>query len=186
MNEATWLVAIGIVVVANPARVAATLPAGTGAVGRVPVAAAGAILGAGVLVVLAALGSGLLSWLDVSAPTFRVGAGLVVTIAALRNVVVGPPSPEPSLSGWGAAVVPVTVPAVLRPELGILVLSVGGVEGVAVATVALIVAVLGVVAVATVPLDGVTGRVLDWSARLTSLIAAAIGIALTVEGVLAV
>ncbi|MGY6501751.1 MAG: hypothetical protein ACXIVQ_12790 [Acidimicrobiales bacterium] len=186
MNEAAWLVAIGIVAVLNPPRVAATVPRAGGQVDRVPLAAAGAVGSAVVLVALAALGPGLLSWLEVSEPTFRVGAGLVVAIAALRTVVVAPPAPEPALSGWGAAIVPVAVPAVLRPELGLLVISVGTVEGTVVAAVALGVAVVGVVAVSSARADGVAGRVLRWAGRVLSLVALVVGIALTVEGILAV
>ena len=185
MNGSTWLVIAASVAVVNPARLAPSLPTGP-VPSRLAVTAAGTALSGVVAVFLAWLGPGALDAIDVSEPTFRVAAGLVVAGAALRDLFVGAPSREPALSGWGAAVVPVAIPFVLRPELGILALSAGSVEGVATMTAGVVVLVAVATAVAAMASDGVSGRLLGWLARLFAAVALVAGIALTVEGILAV
>jgi small neutral amino acid transporter SnatA (MarC family) len=181
----TWLLAVAVVAALNPARVAGAVPAVGPA--RWAVVAIGGLLGAVVLDVLALAGDGVLDALDVSAPTLRIGAGLVAIAVALRDVLGPPPSSEPALAGWGAALVPVAVPLVLRPVLGVLAVS-GGVDvgaGPVVVSVVAAVAVAAVVA-GLVPADdaGVGGRLRRWGAELAAVVLLAAGAGLTVEGIL--
>ena len=73
----------------------------------------------------AAVGGPLLDALDVSEPSFRVAAGIVAALAGAVDLFRRPPSPEPALAGWRAALVPVAIPVVARPALLVLALGAG-------------------------------------------------------------
>jgi len=181
-----WLVVIALVGGVNAARLAPVLPRGDRTVGeRVAVGGLGALLACAVLGVLVAAGDATASWLDVSAPTFAVAAGLVLVLGAIAQAV-RVPRAEPSLPGRQAAVVPVAVPFVLRPDLGLVCLAAGASDTGLAATVGLVLAVTSVVAAAAIDVDGVRGRVVRWTAWGLGVATIAAGIAITVDGVLAV
>jgi small neutral amino acid transporter SnatA (MarC family) len=179
-------VVVAIVAGVNPARLAPALPRGE----RTPnertwVAGLGALAAGVVLAVMALGGDTFADALDVSAPTMTVAAGLVLAIAAVGQAVRAP-RPEPALDRRRAALVPVMVPFVLRPEVGVLCLAAGAADQVGAALVGLLVAA-GLVALSGhADVEGITGRVLQWSARVGQAAALVAGIALTVDGVSAV
>jgi len=96
-----------------------------------------------------------------------------------------PPSPEPALPGWRAALVPVAVPLTLRPALILLAVSADADRGAGVVAAALAVAVAAL-ALTAAPSDGVGGRVQLWAARVTAAALVATSVLLLVDGVLAV
>lgn len=181
-----WLVVIALVAGVNAARLAPALPRGERVLGeRVVVAGVGALVACTVLGVLVAAGDAAASWLDVSAPTFAVAAGLVLVLGAIAQAV-RVPRPEPSLSGRQAALVPVAVPFVLRPDLGLVCLAAGASDTGLAAAVGLVLVAVTVVAAAAIVADDVPGRVVRWIAWGLSVATIAAGIAITVDGVLAV
>lgn len=180
-----WLVVVAVVAGVNPARLAPALPRGERATAeRAMVAGAGAALAALALGLLALAGDAVASWWEVSAPTFAVGAGLVLALAAVAQAV-RRPRPEPALPGRRAALVPVAVPFVLRPEVGLVALAAGAADREAWVAVGLVLVVAGAAA-AAISIGGVAGRVLRWLAAVGSVAALASGIALTTGGVLSV
>jgi len=187
MTPSAWLIALAVFATANPARVAPALPRGARPAGeRALVTVLGAGLATAVLVGLALAGEAIVDGLGVSAPTMRVAAGLALLATGLRDLWVAPPGPDPALTGRAAALVPVAVPLVLRPELGVLAVSAGADVGPAPVALPLV-AVVGVLAgLATMDLDGPAARVTRWAARLGGVLVLATGTALTVDGVLSV
>jgi small neutral amino acid transporter SnatA (MarC family) len=181
-----WLWALALVLALNPARAAFGLPrAGRSSPSGVQVAALGGLIGGLALCAAAALGGPLLEALDVSDPSFRLAAGVVAVLTGAADLFRRPPAREPGLAGWGAALVPVAVPLVLRPALVVLALGAGADRGVLVAVGAGAVAVALLVALAAWrPTEGVGGRVLRWAARLLGAALVACGVVLAVDGVL--
>ena len=126
-----WLWAAVLLLALNPARAAFGVPRS----GRAPravaeLAAVGGIAGALAVCAAALLGEPLLDLLDVSDSSFRIAAGVVAALAGAIDLFRRPPSPEPALDGWGAALVPVAVPIVARPALLVLALGAGADSGV--------------------------------------------------------
>jgi small neutral amino acid transporter SnatA (MarC family) len=181
-----WLVAIALVAAVNPPRLAPALPRGDRPPReRVVVATTGAVLAAAALGGLVAVGTPVAGWLDVSAPTFAVAAGLVLAIAAIGQAA-RRPRPEPSLPGRRGALVPVAVPFVLRPEAGLVCLAAGAGDVALGAVVGLVGVVAGTTVAAWIDTQGVTGRTTRWAARLFEVAALTAGVAITVDGVIAV
>ncbi|HZC12538.1 MAG TPA: hypothetical protein VE270_00840, partial [Thermoleophilaceae bacterium] len=121
-----WLWALALLLALNPARAAFAVPRG----GRSPrgvagLAAAGGTCGALAVCAAALVGDPLLDALDVSDSSFRIAAGIVAALAGAIDLFRRPPSPEPALNGWGAALVPVAIPLVARPALLVLALGAG-------------------------------------------------------------
>lgn len=188
MRVSSWVVLLAVVAAVNPLRLWPSLPRGERprAERLVVAGGGGALAGAG-LVALAVAGGSIADALDVSAPTVGVAAGLVLAVGALWGLVVGPPAPEPSLAARGAAVVPVAVPFVLRPEAGLVAVAAGadGRAGWVVAgCVVVVAALLGGAAPST--LGGAAERVARWGGRVVAAVGVALGISLAVAGVLAV
>jgi small neutral amino acid transporter SnatA (MarC family) len=181
-----WLVAIAVIAAVNPPRLAPALPRQDRTPGeRVVVAAVGASLAAAVLALFVVVGGPVAEWLDVSAPTLAVGAGLVLALAAIGQAV-REPRAEPSLPGRRAALVPVAVPFVLRPEVGLLCLAAGAGDAPLGAIVGLGGAIVGIAVGARVEVAGTTGRLTRWRGRVLAAVALVAGIAITVDGVVAV
>lgn len=106
--------------------------------------AAGVVVAALVLVVLAAAADQVLELLDINLGTYRLGAGVVIAVAGLRWLVAGaaPACEEPDedrrLAGF------VAFPVLLTPGAVVLAVSVGAEPGWVEATVGIVVAtVLG-------------------------------------------
>ena len=177
---------VALLAVANPARVALGFPAvGRDRRRRVEVAALGAGIAAAVLVIAALVADPLLDALHVSAATVRIAVALVVAVTGVIDLFGRVPSPEPALSGWGAAFVPVLVPLVLRPGLAVLALSVAADHGVLPVTIAAVVVLAASVSAgALAPVtEGVAGRVARWLMAVLAVVAIAAALALAIDGV---
>ena len=129
-----WIVAL--VAALNPVRAALAVPREDRR-SSVRVAALGGVVGSAVVLLLAMAGGPLLDALDVSDPAFRIAAGAVAAIAGGLDLVRRPPSAEPSLPGWRAALVPVAVPLVIRPALVLGAVSAHADRGIGVVAAAL-------------------------------------------------
>jgi small neutral amino acid transporter SnatA (MarC family) len=183
---ATWLWAAALLAAFNPFRAALGVPrhdddrphwqtdAG--------IAALGATAGAVVVLAVALAGDSLLDVLDVSDPAARIAAGAVALIAGAADLVRRPPSPDPALPGWQAALVPVAVPLTLRPALILLGISAHADRGQGVVVAALAAAV-AVLILAVGPTDGARGRAVRWAARVTAAALVATSVLLVVDGV---
>jgi small neutral amino acid transporter SnatA (MarC family) len=134
---------------------------------------------------VAAVADPLLGAIEVSDPSFRVAAGILAAIAGAADLFRRPPSPEPSLPGRRAALIPVAVPLVTRPVLLILALGAGADRDLLVSAGAMALAVgLLIGLTARVSIDGTEGRVLRWAARVLAAGLVACGVVLTIDGVL--
>jgi small neutral amino acid transporter SnatA (MarC family) len=187
-GASAWLWAVVVVAALNPPRAAFGVPR----LGRSPrevagLAGLGGVVGAGGIVVVAALGRPLADLLDVSEPALRIGAGAVAALIGAVDLVRRLPPPEPSLPGWRAALVPVAVPLVARPGLVILAAAAGAAAMVPATAVAMAAGVLVLaIAAAWLPEDGPRRRVVRWGARVMAAGLVVVSAALVVGGILAV
>ncbi|MBK5224547.1 MAG: hypothetical protein JJE52_17055 [Acidimicrobiia bacterium] len=189
MTVSGWPVVFAVVAVVNPPRLAPALPGrGRPLRERLEPTVLGGIAASVVLIALAAAGEAVADLLSVSAPTLRVAAGLVVLLGAARDVLGGPPAAEPALSGRRAALVPVAVPFVLRPDLGLLVVSAGADGRVGLTVGAVVVAVATLVGAGAIAgSDEGGGRQMwAWAAACLHGVAVLSGVTLAVSGVLSV
>ncbi|MFP4513871.1 MAG: hypothetical protein ACLFRV_13065 [Acidimicrobiales bacterium] len=191
MNGPGWLAAVAIVTTVNPARVARvaaglarTSLSADGSPARV--AALGAGIAATLFVVLGAAASLLLAAIDVSAPTAMVAAGLVLMGAGVKDLFVGPPPAEPAMDAWKAALVPVAIPAVARPQVGLLAVAAGATYGMGPVVVGSVAMVIGVSAAAALGDAGVRGRLVRWLGLVGLVVTVVAGAAFAVEGVFSV
>jgi small neutral amino acid transporter SnatA (MarC family) len=181
-----WLWALALVLALNPARAAFGIPrAGCSPPTVAGVTAVGGVIGGLLVCAAAAAGDPLLEALDVSDPSFRFAAGIVAGLAGAADLFRRAPSPEPSLAGWRAALIPVAIPLVARPALLVLALGAGADQGVlpSAGAMAIGIALLTGLAVGWTT-EGPRGRVLRWANRLLAVTLVACGVILTVDGVL--
>jgi small neutral amino acid transporter SnatA (MarC family) len=149
------------------------------------VAAVGGALAAFAVCIAAALGNPVLDAVDVSQPSFRIAAGLIALAVGAVDVFRRPPSPEPALPGWRAALVPVAFPLVARPTLLVLALGAGADRSALLAAAAMVVGVAALSGLAAwYPPDGPRARALRWTARLLSVALVACGGILVIDGLL--
>jgi small neutral amino acid transporter SnatA (MarC family) len=181
-----WLWAAALLLALNPPLISFGLPrAGRSPRAVVGVTAAGAAIGGLAVCAAAVAADPLFDALDVSEPSFRIAAGIVAGLAGAADLFRRPPSPEPALPGWRAALVPVAVPLVVRPALVVLALGAGAEESILVTAGAIALGiVLLIVLAATSPTGGTGGRLLRWTARLAAAVLVACGVILGVDGVL--
>jgi small neutral amino acid transporter SnatA (MarC family) len=182
----TWLWAAALLSAFNPFRAALGVPRQHDDRPRwrtdAGIAALGATASAVVVFAVALAGDSLLDVLDVSDPAARIAAGAVALIVGAADLVRRPPSPEPALPGWQAALVPVAVPLTLRPALILLGVSAHADRGSGVVVAALAAAV-AVLVLAVGRADPVGGRVFGWAARVTAAALVAASVLLIVDGV---
>jgi small neutral amino acid transporter SnatA (MarC family) len=187
-TPSAWLWAVALVAALNPFRAALGVPRREGdrSGGRAAagLAALGGAAGAVGVLVVALAGDPLLDLLNVSDTSARIAVGTVAAIVGGADLVRRPPSAEPALAGWGAALVPVTVPLVLRPALILAGVGAHADRGAGVVVIALAVGVAGLAAAATAPTAGASGRALRWASRLTAAALVAASVLLVVDGVL--
>jgi small neutral amino acid transporter SnatA (MarC family) len=132
---------------------------------------------------LAAAGSIVLEWLDVSPESFRLAAGLVLTLEGLRALVVPRPVAEPELPGLSAALVPVAFPLLLQPGVVVLALGAGG-DGVAGEAIGALAAALVLVGLAgALPAGPRAVALLAAGGRLFGALEIAAGAALAVDAI---
>ncbi len=178
--------AAALLLALNPARAAFAVPrAGRSRRELLGVAALGGALGGLVVCAVAAAGDPLLDALDVSEPSFRLAAGLVAAVAGVADLFRRPPSPEPALPGWKAALVPVAVPAVARPALLVMAVGAGADQSLLVPAGAMAVGVALLTGLAArSPAAGTWGRTLGWARRLLAAGLLACGVLLALDGLL--
>jgi small neutral amino acid transporter SnatA (MarC family) len=183
-----WLWAAALVLALNPARAAFGVPrAGRSPRSVVGLGAAGGVIGGVAVCALAAAGDPLLEALDVSEPSFRIAAGILAALAGVADLFRRPPSAEPALDGWRAALIPVAIPVVARPALLVLALGAGADRGALVSAGAMALGIALLTALtAGGPTEGPRGRLLRWAARLLAAALVACGVVLALDGVLAV
>jgi small neutral amino acid transporter SnatA (MarC family) len=183
----TALLVITFVAAVNPARIHSALPAGTGRA-RVAVTALGAALVLVAVVGLAAVAASLLDALDIDEASFRIAAGLVLLVAGGRDLLTQAPAAEPALAGWRAALVPVAIPLLFRPEIAVLAIAAGADDGLAATAVAAAFGFALTVVSARAPSELFRSaiRVRDWLARLTAAVLVVVAVDLAVDGILAV
>jgi small neutral amino acid transporter SnatA (MarC family) len=181
-----WLWAAALVLALNPARAAFGVPrAGRSRRSVVGVAAVGGVIGGIAVCAAATAGGPLLEALDVSEPSFRIAAGIVAGLAGAADLFRRPPSPEPALADWSAALIPVAIPVVARPALLVLALGAGADRGVLVSAGAMAMGIaLFTGLTAGWPTEGPRGRALRWAGRLLAAALVACGVILAVDGVL--
>ena len=181
-----WLWAAALVLALNPARAAFGVPRA----GRSPwtvagVAGIGGVVGGLLACAAAAAGGPLLEALDISEPSFRIAAGIVAGLAGAADLLRRPPPPEPALTGWRAALIPVAIPVVARPALLVLALGAGAERGVLVSAGAMAMGIALLTGLAAGwPTEGPAGRALRWAGRLLAAVLVACGVILAVDGVL--
>jgi small neutral amino acid transporter SnatA (MarC family) len=151
------------------------------------IVAIGAVLTGMALVVIGAIATPVLDALDVSAPNTRIAAGVLIAVVSLHDVVRRPPPRGAALTGLRAAIVPVFFPVLFRPEVALVALVIGADHGVAAtvvgATLAMGVVVGWHVVAAARREHPVFLRVERGIGIVDAALAAALGIALTADGV---
>jgi small neutral amino acid transporter SnatA (MarC family) len=185
-SPAAWLWLLALVLALNPCRQVFGAPrSGRSRREVVEIAALGSLLGALPAVVAALVSGWLLDTVGVSGSSMRIAAGIVALVAGAFDLFRRPPSPDPALSGWKAAIVPVAIPLVARPALIFLAFGAVADHSVWLVLLGLVLGIGAFVAlVATAPVEGVGGRVLRWAARLSAVGLIAISVLLIVNGVL--
>ena len=151
----------------------------------VRIAALGGAVGALAVCLAALLGDPLLDALDVSEPSFRLAVGLIAVVVGAADIFRRPPSPEPALPDWRAALVPVAFPLVARPTLLVLALGAGADRSALLALAAMAIGVAALTALAAwYPPDGPRARALRWTGRALSAALVACGAVLAIDGLL--
>jgi small neutral amino acid transporter SnatA (MarC family) len=183
-----WLWAVLLVAALNPFRAVFGVPR-TGRSRRDVTAAAalGALAGVGTAAAALVIGGWALDALDVSAAAFALAAGGLGALVGAIDVIRRPPSPEPALDGWRAALVPIAVPLVARPVVLVAAVAAGADVGWWPPLAALALGGAALVGLAaSAPTRGPGGRVLLWASRLAAAVLVTAAVVVTVEGVLAV
>lgn len=182
-----WLWLLVAIAALNPVRAALATPRRSGRSGRserLAVSGLGGLLGAAGLLLVGAASGWLLDVADVSRPSIRLAAGGLLLLSAGADLIGKPPSEMASMTGRGAAVVPVAVPLFVRPAMVIAGLSVVADHGLALYAAALLVAA----AVLTISslgagIQGAQRVAMTWLARLLSAVAVGGSIALIAHAV---
>jgi small neutral amino acid transporter SnatA (MarC family) len=133
-----------------------------------------------VAVAAAAAATPLLDALDISAPTFEVGAGMVLVLWSLDAFFRWDGDAAPAPVAWG--LVPGLFPLVLTPAVGVVLVGVAARNGYPATLFGAALAALAV-AVAAEVAPGLARRMVR---RSTATLGVVVGIALMVDGVLAV
>src|SRR5262245_35393795 len=182
------LLIVALVAAVNPARVAFGVPRPDRSTPGAPaLAALGGLMALVGVLVAALLGDLFFDAIGVSEPALRIAAGVVGGVAGVVALVRRPPSPEPALPGWRAALVPVAAPLLAGPAVVMLAVSAYADRGAWLVGGALVIAVVMLTAlVAGVRPDGSSGRVLRWIGALTGALLIVSATLLVIDGILAV
>ena len=181
--RALWLAVVALAAV-NPARVrrlADRLPVGA--------AAGGSLVAGAAVAVTAALAGPLLRAADVSPATALVAAGIVVVVTALVDGVRRPAEVWPAAGPGSGALVPLAVPALVRPAVVVLAVAVAADAGLAVGVgTAVAVAAAGAATLLPERRPGAGGGVALGDVARWAFVAVAVlgGIDLAVHGVFSV
>lgn len=180
-----WLWVMVLLAGLNPCRAALGVPRGTRDRRAIAgVAALGATGGVLVVIAVALVAVPALDAAGVSNPALRIAAGAVAAVVGGADLVRRPPTADPALPGWRAALVPVAVPLTARPALILLAVSARADRGLALVIAGLALAVAALTAVAAyLPVGGPGGRAVSWAGRLTAAVLVATSVLLIVDGV---
>ena len=120
-----WLWAVALLALLDPLAIGMAVPTRPRRADRATLAAAGAAIGAVIVVVAALVGEPLFDALGVSRPAARLAVGARRRRHGHRPPVPAAPRPQDGLAGWRAALVPVAIPLTASPALVLLGLSAG-------------------------------------------------------------
>ena len=179
------LAVLALVTAVNPLRAWTVLPDGAE---RRLATLVGTGLALGAVLAAALLASPLLDAIDLSPPMARLAAGIVLLLAGAWGLIGPPLAPTPALDGWRAGVVPVAVPALVRPEIFLVALVIAADHGVAPTLVIAAAALVAVVVLAFVPTPArgtPASRLLDGGVRFVAGLATAAGLGLLMDGLYA-
>ncbi|MGH8836133.1 MAG: hypothetical protein ACRDWG_14225 [Actinomycetes bacterium] len=182
------LLIVALVTAVNPARAAFGVPRRDRSTPDAPgLAALGGLIALGGVLVAALLANLYFDATGVSEAALRIGAGVVGGVAGVVALVRRPPSPEPALPGWRAALVPVAVPLLASPAVVMLAVSAYADRGTLVVAGAVAIAIVVLIAlVRGVPPDGSSGRILRWIGALTGALLTVSATLLVIDGLFSV
>lgn len=134
----TWFVYLSYLAAVNPARLRPALPGRDGRAAVVPLVT-GAVITLAFASLLIGVADDVLDALDITPETFRIAAGVVAGLVGIKVLALPTRAEEPELSGVWKALVPVTFPLMITPELVALASIYGATEsgGVAIGGVAI-------------------------------------------------
>lgn len=171
---------LSLLAAVNPPRLRLAFPETEGR-GRVVPIAIGVALVFGLGAIAAAVANSFLDVLNVSTEMWRIATGLVLAVFGLTLIAFPRPGKEPELAGWRAALIPVTFPLLVTPQLFIAVIAFATVE-----SAAKTLGALAIVLLLAGLLSQVTKRASDglWiaAARFHSALLVIAGVSLVVEG----
>ncbi len=171
---AAWLWLLVVIGTINPVRVALGVPRRDPARHRVTLALAGGAIGSLALVVVGAASGWAVDLVGTSEPAMRLAAGSLCLLSAGIDLARRPTIDEPALDGFGAAIVPIALPLVVRPAMLLAGFSVVADRSVGVYALALVVTVVAAAAISVVIGDAGQERpLLVWVGRLLSFVAVA-------------
>lgn len=178
------MAAVAAVVTVNPLRVWPGAP-GRSLRQRLGYASGGALAVLAAVLAVSDLSGLARDALGISAPTARIAAGAALIVVGVRDMVAGPARVEPALPGWKAAIVPVAVPHLFGPGLGVLVVSAGADLGPerAGAAIGIALAVTAMLMILPSPKGRAGARAVQAGQALIGAAAVLIGAALAVVGV---
>src|SRR5262245_4656539 len=182
------LLVVALVAAVNPARAAFGVPRQDRSTPGPPsLAALGGLIALAGVLLAAVLGAWFFDAIGISDPALRIAAGIVGGVGGILALVRRPPSPEPALPGWRAALVPIAVPLLASPAVVMLAVSAFADRGALLVAGALAIAVVALIAlVASVRPDGSSGRILRWIGALTGALLVVSATLLVLNGLFSV
>lgn len=176
-------VAVAFVAALNAARLRLLLPDhGENGRSSAAVVGLGSLIALSVITLVAALADPLLDALRITDEMWHIAAGLVVIVAGLRYVAAPSTSGEPQLDGYLAALVPVTFPLLVTPEIVMLAVTFSVNESTGRATVGCGIALILFNLVALIPRGAKRGPWLA-GARFHGALLTIMGVAIAIEGI---
>lgn len=176
-------VAVAFVASVNAARLRLLLPDhGETSRWSAAVVGLGSLVALGVIALMAAVADPLLDALRITDEMWRIAAGLVVIVAGLRYVAAPSTSEEPRLGGYFAALVPITFPLLVTPEIVMLAVAFSVSESTSRTTVGFGIALVLFNLVALIPRGTKRGPWLA-GARFHGALLTIMGVAIVIEGI---
>ena len=136
----------------------------------------------GALAVLGALSGPFFDAIDLTGSSARIAAGVAIVAVAVKDMLSAPPGPQPGLSGWKAALVPVAFPTMLTPAVAGLAMAGAADRGVGVVVVAMAIAAgLAAIGHLTIP-----ERIRRVGQAVVGMAAVVVGVLVVLDGVYAI
>ena len=176
-------IAVAVVASVNAPRLRLLLPDHGETIRRnAAVVGLGSLVALGVIALVAAVAVPLLDGLRITDEMWRIAAGLVVIVAGLRYVAAPSTGEEPRLGGYLAALVPITFPLLVTPEVVMLTVAFSVDESISRTTLGFGIALVLFNLVARIPRGPGRGPWLA-GARFHGAILAVMGVALVLDGI---